>query len=155
MGTKNNPGEFGCYAAAEPDEPMFTLLGRDPHAASLVWLWAVMREIHAAGRLNEPGFDAERAARKIKEARELAVAMVLWSNEHGKKCGGMAESVLAGVFELIRGANYGAKCAQEKLNLPESANDPTSLDAVRAFFTASEWASGVEKKEVDAPAEAG
>lgn len=29
MGTKNNPGEFDCYANAAPDEPMFILLGRD------------------------------------------------------------------------------------------------------------------------------
>ena len=25
MGTKNEPGEFDCYAAAEPDEPMFII----------------------------------------------------------------------------------------------------------------------------------
>jgi hypothetical protein len=43
MGTKNNPGEFDCYAAAEPDEPLFTLLGRDPLASHLVRLWAALR----------------------------------------------------------------------------------------------------------------
>ena len=47
MGSKNNPGQFDCYANAAPDEPMFVLLGRDRHAAVLVHLWAVMR--HAAG----------------------------------------------------------------------------------------------------------
>jgi hypothetical protein len=30
MGTKSNPGPFDCYAKAEPDEPMFVLLARDP-----------------------------------------------------------------------------------------------------------------------------
>ena len=38
MGTKNNPGVFDCYANAEPDEPMFVLLGRDKDAATLVRL---------------------------------------------------------------------------------------------------------------------
>ena len=28
MGTKNNPGRFDCYGNAEPDEPIFVLLGR-------------------------------------------------------------------------------------------------------------------------------
>lgn len=45
MGTKANPGPYDCYAAAEPDEPMFILLGRDRHAAALVNLWAAMRAI--------------------------------------------------------------------------------------------------------------
>lgn len=43
MGTKNNPGKFDCYAKAEPDEPMFTLLGRDPQAAHLVSVWSKIR----------------------------------------------------------------------------------------------------------------
>lgn len=43
MGTKNNPGKFDCYANAEPDEPMFVLLGRDRHAPALVTIWAALR----------------------------------------------------------------------------------------------------------------
>lgn len=43
MGTKNTPGTYDCYANAEPDEPMFILLGRDPDAAELVELWAKKR----------------------------------------------------------------------------------------------------------------
>lgn len=42
MGTKNNPGEFDCYANAEPDEPI--LLGRDPHGHAAVRKWANDRE---------------------------------------------------------------------------------------------------------------
>lgn len=45
MGTKNNPGIFDCYANAEPNEPMFVLLGRDKHAPALVRLWAEMRRL--------------------------------------------------------------------------------------------------------------
>jgi len=43
MGTKNNPGKFDCYHAAEPNEPQFTLLARDPTAPGLVALWAAIR----------------------------------------------------------------------------------------------------------------
>lgn len=63
MGTKNNPGDFDCYANADPDEPMFVLLGRDPFAPDLVDTWADLRE--AAG--DDP--------RKVQEARQCAEAM--------------------------------------------------------------------------------
>jgi hypothetical protein len=43
MGTKNNPGKFDCLAKAEPDEPFFVLLGRDPQAAHLVSIWSKVR----------------------------------------------------------------------------------------------------------------
>lgn len=43
MGTKNNPGSFDCHAAADPDEPLFTLLARDPLACYMVRIWAAVR----------------------------------------------------------------------------------------------------------------
>lgn len=46
MGTKNNPGEFDAYAKAEPDEPLFTLIGRDPMAFHLVRIWTALRWRH-------------------------------------------------------------------------------------------------------------
>jgi hypothetical protein len=67
MGTKNNPGKFDCYANAEPDEPMFILLGRDKNAPSLVDLWANQREL-----------DGEDPA-KVAEAKECAKAMRRWA----------------------------------------------------------------------------
>ncbi len=47
MGTKNNPDRYDAYEKAEPDEPMFVLLARDPHAPVLVRLWADLRKVHA------------------------------------------------------------------------------------------------------------
>lgn len=44
MGTKKKPGAFDCYKNAEPDEPMFVLLGRDEQAPFLVRQWAAARE---------------------------------------------------------------------------------------------------------------
>lgn len=66
MGTKNNPGAFDCYANAEPDEPMFVLLARDPLAPILVELWASLRA-HAAGNPS-----------KVAEARNCAQSMRDW-----------------------------------------------------------------------------
>jgi hypothetical protein len=72
MGTKSNPGEFDCYTNAEPDEPMFVLLGRDRFAPALVQLWADAREI-----------DGE-TAEKVAEARECAQTMHHWLVAHQK-----------------------------------------------------------------------
>lgn len=66
MGTKNQPGEYDCYANAHPDEPMFVLLGRDPRAPELVEAWAQMSEAR--------GTDPQ----KIAEARACAEAMRAW-----------------------------------------------------------------------------
>lgn len=63
MGTRSNPGAYDCAAAAEDDEPTFTLLGRDRHAPVLVRNWAALRE--AAGE--------DQA--KVQEARDCADAM--------------------------------------------------------------------------------
>jgi hypothetical protein len=43
LGTKLKPGKFDCYEKAEPDEPMFTLLARDPTAPLLIRIWAMMQ----------------------------------------------------------------------------------------------------------------
>jgi len=63
MGTKNKPGNFDCYANAEPDEPMFILLGRDEHAPALVDLWAIRRR------------EAGESFEKVQEALDCANAM--------------------------------------------------------------------------------
>lgn len=68
MATKNNPGQFDCYSAADPDEPMFVLLARDPLAPILVRLWADLRQ-HNAGNPS-----------KVREARECAASMESWRN---------------------------------------------------------------------------
>ena len=67
MGTKNNPGQFDCYTNAEPDEPMFVLLGRDPLAPLLVEIWADVRAVLLAGE-----------GEKVAEARRCVTAMRGW-----------------------------------------------------------------------------
>ena len=63
MGTKANPGKFDCYKAAEPNEPIFVLLGRDKNAPDLVRRWAMER--------SRAGEDPV----KVQEALDCAAAM--------------------------------------------------------------------------------
>ena len=71
MATKNNPGAFDCYANAEPDEPMFVLLGRDPAAPEAIFDWAEHRMDLGKNKPGDP---------QIVEALECATAMVEYRN---------------------------------------------------------------------------
>lgn len=74
MGTKNNPGRYDCYAKADPDEPMFILLARDPLAPEVVRLWATMRKMDAK---------TDRDHAKVAEALRCADAMEEWAIGRG------------------------------------------------------------------------
>lgn len=84
MGTKNNPGQFDCYANAEPDEPMFVLLGRDRLAGHLVSIWSKIRmgDMEAAGTVfldmlekHAVAYGMEPDIDKASEAMDCALAM--------------------------------------------------------------------------------
>lgn len=59
--------------SAEPDEPMFVLLGRDPAAWACVTVWVKLRQL-----LGDTDED------KIEEARKCARAMEAWARAKGK-----------------------------------------------------------------------
>lgn len=117
MSTKNNPGAFDCYANAEPNEPMFVLLGRDRHAPMLVWLWATLREL-----------DDEDVA-KVAEARTCAADMMGWAHDRGRPVVGFGQATLAGCIELIRTVNAAAKRLGE-----EHRNQATDVEVLRMFL---------------------
>ena len=73
MGTKKNPGQFDCYAAAGDDEPIFVLRANDPLAPLLVREWS------------NRYYDEKKPAtqKKAAEARACARAMELWAWERG------------------------------------------------------------------------
>jgi len=75
VSTKNNPSRYDCYAKAEPDEPIFVLLARDPLAPDLIRQWAEQRF--------EEGEDRD----KVDEAFACANEMVQWrlDNRHKMK----------------------------------------------------------------------
>ena len=120
MGTKNNPGRFDCYANAEPDEPMFVLLGRDKHAPSLVWLWAVLRQL-----------DDEKP-QIVAEAQACCISMMRWAKDHDRKVVGLGQAGLAAMLELIRSANVSAN---------EALNAKTDDEAIRLFLSKTEFES--------------
>lgn len=75
MATKNNPGAFDCYANAEPDEPMFTLLARDSCAAEVVREWARLRVVTGKNSAED---------HQIQEALECADAMDTYRKKLGR-----------------------------------------------------------------------
>lgn len=77
MGTKNNPGNFDCYHAADPDEPMFVLLARDPWAFDLVSRWARIRE-----QMINKGSAPESDRAKVAEAVKCAEDMLKWYRQN-------------------------------------------------------------------------
>lgn len=92
MATKNHPGEFDCYAKAEPDEPIFVLLARDRHAPALVWLWAAIRE-----------WDGEDPA-VVAEARASVIEMITWADDHrpARPTPGFGKLAAAGLANVCR-----------------------------------------------------
>ena len=75
MGTKANPAKWDCYKHAEPDEPMFVLLGRDPAASLTVLFWVKMRL----------AFGESADAAKLQEAEEVAKELEKWAIKKGKQ----------------------------------------------------------------------
>jgi hypothetical protein len=73
MGSKSNPGKFDCWSRAEPDEPVFVLLGRDPVASIIVADWAALRE-----RLGQTEPEV------LEEAQQCAERMAQWAVAKGK-----------------------------------------------------------------------
>ena len=73
MGTKNDPGDFDCYEKAEPDEPMFVILARDPVAPLVVRHWALLRELRGLNKTED---------KQVLEAQICAANMATWRREH-------------------------------------------------------------------------
>ncbi len=73
MGTKLKPGAFDCYRRALPDEPLFTLLGRDGDAPEGARDWARRREKAIAAGLRP---ESDRVL--VASAREDAFDMEQW-----------------------------------------------------------------------------
>ncbi len=74
MGTKLEPGMFDCHTKAQSDEPIFTLLARDPLAHVLVDLWASLAHKHKPEKIKE----AKRVAQDMRDwhAKNVVVGKV-------------------------------------------------------------------------------
>lgn len=104
MATKQNPGQYDCYANAEPDEPMFVLLARDLSAEFLTCIWSAVKcgDEALATKLVRDAIEAHKQAGKtfrtphdpkIIEANQCAKSMRVWRET--KQCDAI-EKRLAG-----------------------------------------------------------
>lgn len=80
MGTKNNPGQYDAYAHAEPDEPIFVLIGRDPFASIVIRLWIVLGEEFGTV-----------SSEKLQSARDVANAMEAYVLSQASQDGGVRQ----------------------------------------------------------------
>lgn len=100
MGTKNNPGKFDCYESAEPDEPMFVLLGRDPTAALVVTVWrAIKMEMRERGA-------SHISDEKLEEARECSLALEKWAKERDSDTTAALDAFVA-VLQRMKAERHG------------------------------------------------
>ncbi len=88
MSTKNNPGQYDCYAKLDPDEPYFLFRAKDPSAAYLIRIWvalrngewieamsiliAAMSDMYVQERVSPERYD------KLDEAVNVSVEMQNW-----------------------------------------------------------------------------
>lgn len=120
MGTKRIPGKFDCYDRAHVDEPMFTLLARDPMAPMLVERWADLRSGCGENVL------------RLSEARELAKQMRQWQRENGVR-----EPTASELVQMERGAFCGphildlkGKHRAARTGKPEARDEPNFSQAI-------------------------
>ena len=125
MGTKNNPGKFDCYANAEPDEPMFVLLGRDCIGGAAVRLWAQVRR--ALGESSE----------KVQEALVCADAMDAWARSKGKE-----PMTINEIVELLSGDIMGRM-------MGVATQSPAPDDNVRELRPREVTREGIRAKRID------
>jgi len=119
MGTKKNPARYDCYANADPNEPMFILLGRDLGAYALVETWADARE----QRGEDPTI--------VAEARTCAAAMKAWATEPVTVCGNcLTASCWQGEFycENYKSAGTTTKTRKELARLKRESSDYWKTD---------------------------
>lgn len=97
--TKNNPSIYNCYERAEADEPVFTLLGRDPTAAVLVRIWTILRRVSIASRSLNPS--SQNDLDQIVEAEAIADAMEKWCVDKWKNPMRLGEAARALLTRVI------------------------------------------------------
>jgi hypothetical protein len=107
MGTKNQPGKFDCYDKAEPDEPMFILLGRDPCAPILIEFWVDLRK--------HMGEDQE----KLAEAVDCAAHCYEWLAKKGKALAyvDLIDECEEGILPLLKKENEALKAEVYRLRM--------------------------------------
>ncbi len=141
MATKNKPGDYDCYANADPDEPMFVLLGRDVTASFVVRYWAQVREAL------RPHDDKKQ----IIDATNLSYDMQSWASDLNKDIEGahMAERAVLwkkGVSVLL---GEGMRIWQEDGRLKQDVHQTLEQIIVRLGVTVGDLARIARNSEKD------
>lgn len=94
ISTKEHPSPFDGMEKAAPDEPVFTLIARDPDAPDTVRHWAYIRRKRISSDIIDLGSaevpeDLLNDLRRCLEAEDIAEEMDAWSK------GGHAEELVA------------------------------------------------------------
>lgn len=90
VGTASTPGAYDPLASARPDEPIFSLMARDPDAPPTVTFWAQLRRNRAIKRYGtDPKREKDRKALNAEflqcaEAEEVAMVMTEWRKGEGE-----------------------------------------------------------------------
>lgn len=123
MGTKLEPGKFDCHAKAAPDEPLFTLRGKDPAAPYLVMMWFYSRkgdwsamhrivgtmsaDDNIMCRISDDSYE------KLEEAMRLVGDMEEWYRDKVDKG---PDPILTAIGHLVRRMNTGGPGARKTLD---------------------------------------
>jgi hypothetical protein len=120
MGTRERPGDYDCHERAEPNEPRFTLIGRDPTAGALVRLWVRLRIW-----LDPASVESERA--KYEEALRCADAMDQWAAQISKRKRDQVSAVTNELTVTLGIGNAGRLRAQVETQEVDEGNGVTTV----------------------------
>lgn len=109
MTTKANPGPNACYDRALPDEPLFTLLGRDPTAPFVVLFWMQLRNLMFG------------VSDQILEAGQCVEEMRNWAVKLGK------EELLKTAHEAFKRACFEVTKAELEAAKPAEPNPGSGI----------------------------
>lgn len=84
MSTKNHPGQFRCFEAALPDEPMFVILGRDPAGPATLEFWAQERVRQQKVHERDDQDRIKAAVDEAKDMQDWRSRMVAHAEEMGE-----------------------------------------------------------------------
>lgn len=112
--TKAKPGPFDGMEKAKPNEPVFTLIARDPHAPAAILFWVDMVRKDVFGG----DFDSEKAKEKLIQCTEAE--MLAWEMDRWRK--GLGEDKLEGFRATIHGGPVDTKALKQASVVDEIVN---------------------------------
>ena len=120
-----------CFSrAVYRGAPTFVLVGWDRHAATLLWLWAAMREL-----------DGEDPA-VVHQARLDLVRFLDYAHSEGRKVYGLGQSVLTGCMELISTVNGLMVQARAAGTGEDPKNQATDIETLRRWLAETQFDMG-------------